>query len=292
MVIGKTLLLVLKTLAFWIVLLAATVLATRLVPILLPPPPAHDGPFTTGQALLVVNALTAGVLAMIAARANVRGWRLAGLLFVALFVGGSLVLQIDTYYFMQYVALPLTSGAITALLLQAGIVAILAAALGAAMFRPVREPPRALPSNMAVRVAWAGLAYIVLYYAAGALIAWSSEAVRAHYGNGAHFRPLEMLAFEYFRGILWSLTALYVVTRLKGSLVSRALVMSILFAVLINVGMLYPNAGLTWDVRQMHLMEVGTSEFLYGLISTVLLLGRVKRPLGAASPWRLIAGQA
>ncbi len=283
----------LKTAALWLVLVVVGGIAYKLVPVSLPPPPVHDGPFDTQQAVLVVNGLTALAVSLLAARARVKGLPMFGLLFGAQFLIGTAVMQLDALYFNAYVALPLSNGTLGRLAIQAAITAFAVAAVGALIFRPASEQHTPLPANLLGRVALAGLAYVVLYYTAGALIAWQSEAVRAHYGEGAHFQPLQMLLFEYVRGILWSLAALFVVVRLRGALASRSLVMAVLFVVLTDASMLYPNAAMGWDVRQTHLIEVGTSEFVYGIIVTfILLAGAARRPLAADSGWRLVTGKA
>jgi len=281
---------VLKTLVLWVVLLLGTVLAGMLVPVDLPPPRA-DGPLTSGQALLVVDGLMAVALALVAGQARVRGVRLGVLLFAAAFAIGTIMLQLETLWFNDSLKLPLiVIGELSAV---NAIQMALAAVAAALLFRPKAAEASPVPAKLLRRVVIMALLYVVLYYTAGFFIAWQSEAVRNYYQNGAHIPFLPTVAFQIFRGTLWALIALYIVSRLQGSLLSRALIMGVLFSVLTAAQLLFPTSFFPWAVRSAHLMEVGLSEFVYGILVTLVLLsGAAKRPLSATSSWRLIAGKA
>jgi hypothetical protein len=281
----------LKTLGMWVTVVIGSMLAGKLVPVELPVPP-QDGPLSILQAFLVVNGLIAVALSFVAVQARVTGWRLAILLFVAYFAIGSAMMQIETYFFNAAIQMPVT--AIFQLVEQAAVIGVIVGAVGALLFHPVQEVVGPLPSNLLARVALMTAIYVALYWGAGFFIAWQSEAVRTYYSNGVHIPPvLPTIGFQIFRGTLWALISLFIVTRMKGSLASRAMIMAVLFAVLTAAQLLYPNPLVPWAVRQMHLIEVGSSEFVYGLIATfVLLAGGAKNPLSESSPWRLIAGRA
>jgi hypothetical protein len=179
------------------------------------------------------------------------------------------------------------------LVAQAAIVGALAAFAGMLLFHPTPQPAEPVPANLAFRIGAMALIYVVLYFGAGFFIAWQSAAVRAYYDNGSQISLLPTIGFQIFRGTLWALVSLFILARLKGSLLSRALAMAVLFAVMTDAQLLYPNPVLPWAVRQAHLVEVGISEFLYGVVVTlVLLAGAAKRPLSSTSRWRLIAGAA
>lgn len=279
-----------KTATLWIALIAAMVMAGLLIPVSLPMA-KPDGPLTSEQALLVVNGLTAVALALLATRARVAGWRLAVVLFVAYFAISSAMMQMETLWFNDSLKLPLP--VVGQLLANSAVVAAMVAAAGALLFHPVREDVGDVPAGLVWRVVAMALIYVVLYYGAGFFIAWQSAAVRAYYDNGVHIPLLPTIAFQIFRGTLWALIALFLVSRLKGSLGSRALIMGVLFAVLTAAQLLYPAPFFPWPVRHAHLVEVGSSEFVYGLIATfILLAGARRRPLGDSSAWRLLTGKA
>ncbi len=280
---------VLKALAMWIVLLASAVLAAKLTAVSMPPTP-EDGPLSPFAAFLVVNAMVAATLALIAARARVSGLRLALLLFVVFYASASAMMLIEALYFNDSLRMPMN--AIIATGEQELIIALFAAAAGALLFRPRKEDVSAVPSNLTVRVVLLAVIYIVLYFTAGFFIAWQSEAVRTYYST-MEIPLASTVALQFVRGILWALISLYVVTHLKGSLASRAAIMAIAFGVLTAAQLLYPNPFMPGPVRMAHLIEVGSSEFVYGIVATlVLLAGAARHPLADNSAWRLIAGRA
>jgi hypothetical protein len=282
-------LLVLKTFALWLAAIAGSIAGGILIPLHLPPVIA-DGPLTAGQAMLVVNALFAVVLATVAANARVRSWRLFVLLFAANFLLCSAMMQIETLWFNESLKLPLV--AVAQITAMSAIAAAVTALAGALLFRPVPAAAQPVPATLTRRIALMAPIYVVLYYGAGFFIAWQSAAVRAYYENGIHIAFVPTVLFQILRGTLWAIIALFIVTRLKGSLARRALVMGLVFAVMTAAQLLYPTPFFPWAVRSAHLAEIGTSEFIYGIVATlVLLAGAAKRPL-AGGIWRGIAGQA
>jgi hypothetical protein len=278
-----------KTAALWIGAVAGCIAAGLVVHINLPPPLA-DGPLTSAEAMLVVNGLVALSLSLVATIARVRGVRLAVLLFVSYFVIASAMMQIETLWFNESLKLPLVE--IGHLVIASAVMAAVTAIIGALLFHPAAVEASPVPATIGRRIAIMAVVYVVLYYGAGSLIAWQSAAVRAYYENGIHIAFLPTVLFQIFRGTLWAIIALFIGSRLSGSLARRAGVMGLLFAVMTAAQLLYPTSFFPWPVRAAHLMEVGASEFAYGVIATfVLLAGAAKRPL-ENSIWRRIAGQA
>jgi len=285
--IGAGLFWALKTIGVWLALLISTIVVTKLLPVGFPLP-RQDGPFNFQQAWLLVNGIWAAAIALVAQRARVRGLRLVLLVWIAFFGSSSFMMVFEELYFNA--SLHMTMAQVFGLSGQFAVEALLVAAATALLFRPAAEDPAPLPSWMTARIVVLAGAYVFLYYAAGMFIAWQSAAVRAFYDNGAHIEPVSVLALQVLRGFLWALIALFVVTRLKGSLASRAAVMAVMFAALADAQLLFPNPMVPWAVRHVHLVEVGTSEAVYGIVATfVLLAGAARRPLSATNPWRLIA---
>lgn len=288
--VASLLLWAVKVAALWVVLIASGMAAGMLIPIQMPPAPL-DGPFTVMQAFAIVNGAMAVALGLVAGNARVRGWHMVPLIFISHFVIGSAMMQIETLWFNESLKLPLD--AIGLMVAQGAIVGLAVGIASALLFWAKPDAAQPVPANVALRVGVMALIYVVLYYGAGSLIAWQSAAVRAFYENGIHIQFVPTVCFQIFRGTLWALIALFIVTRLRGSLARRALVMAVLFFSLTALQLLYPNPFVPWPVRAAHLAEVGSSEFLYGIISTLVLLGgAANHPLTTPSRWRLIAGQA
>jgi hypothetical protein len=280
---------ILKTIALWIAANVGCVAAGMAIHVDLPPP-LVDGPLTSAQALLVVNGLIAFSLALVASTARIRGVKLGLLLFFAYFAIASAMMQIETLWFNESLKLPLP--VIGQLVGMSAIQAAVIALAGALLFHPQAQDAAPVPAGLTRRIAVMALVYVVLYYGAGALIAWQSAAVRAYYENGIHIPFVPTVLFQIVRGTLWAIIALVIVSRLTGSLARRAVVMGVMFSVLTAAQLLYPTSFFPWPVRAAHLMEVGSSEFVYGIVVTlVLLAGAAKHPL-QNSIWRRLAGQA
>lgn len=280
----------LKAAVLWFTILVSYAIANKFIPLTLPESP-KDGPLSMANAFLLVNGMIALVLAWLTRSARVRGAQLALLIFIALYAIQSGMMMLETFFFNDSIRLQLNQ--VLLMDAQAAVVAAVVAVVGALLFHPASEPDAALPSGMTARIVVMTVIYVVLYYTAGFFIAWQSPAVRAYYENGVHIVFTQVVALQLGRGLLWALIALFIVTRLKGSLLSRAALMAVLFAVLTAAQLLYPNPFLPWQVRSVHFIEVATSEAVYGVIATfVLLAGAARRPLAAGSPWRFIAGRA
>jgi len=280
---------VLKTVALWITIIVAAALAAHISGHL-PPAPPHDGPLTVMQAVFVANGGIAIVLSLLAERSRVRGAELALLLFVGFFCLSVGMMMIEALFFNDSVKMPM--GQLVSWGEQGVIAAAVTGIVGALLFRPAAETPAPVPAGIFWRLVWLSLIYVFLYLFAGFFIAWQSEAVRTYYAHmNVSMGPL--LALQLGRGFLWALISLFIVTRIRGSLTSRAIVMALLFAVVTAIQLLYPNALMPAPVRLAHLVEVGSSEFVYGLVAAaVLMAGGARRPLSESSPWRLIAGRA
>ena len=283
---------IVKAAAFWVVLVVGSALASKIVGMTGPIPP-QDGPLSITQAFLFINGSVALTLALLASRLRTSGVRMAAVLFVALFCIQTGMALTETWWFNNAVHMP--DGMIVAWGEQAVIVAALLGATGALLFRPSASSPVEIPSNLLVRIVALAAIYVAIYYAAGFYIAWASPVVRDYYTAHGNNIPgfLPTVAFQFGRGILWALIALCIVSQLKGSLFSRAAVMMILFSVVTALQLLYPNPMMPWPVRVVHMVEGATSEALYGIVATfVLMAGAARRPLPASSPWRLIVGRA
>lgn len=281
---------VLKTVAIWIVMIVASAIAAKLVGFTPGPPIRDPGPLSVENAAFLLTFIEALVVAMLAANARVSSLRLGGLIFAALFGIQTAMMQIETLYFNDSLHLPLIEiGMVTA---QAAIVAAAVSLIAALLFRSSVPGKSRMPSNLAIRVAALAVIYVVLYFTAGGLIAWQSAAVRAFYNNGANIPMLPLAGLQIVRGTLWALISIYIVSRLKGSMGKRAAIMAVMFAVFTAAQLLYPNPYMPWAVRQYHLLEVGSSEFVYGIVATLVLLGgAARRPLSESSSWRLIAAR-
>jgi hypothetical protein len=151
----------------------------------------------------------------------------------------------------------------------------------------------------------AALAYVVLYFTFGYYVAWRNPAITAYYQGTdpgtfwSHFRNVLrdtpwLPPVQALRGLLWAALALVVIRALKGPVLEKALAVGVLFAVVMNAGLLLPNPYMPHDVRMIHLIETASSNFLFGVLLVWLFAvqtasradARPQEAVGAFSPPR------
>ena len=271
----------LKALAVYVTSIVSSAIVFGALEISPGPHPAN-GLLSAGAALLLVHALTVGSVLFVVAFATVRGVALAVLLFVVLFGTQTAMMQMETLAFNRSVGMPIRD--VMVLVLSGAINAAAIAVVAALLFRGPSAGALAPPPRLGWRLAAASLAYVVCYYGAGFFLAWSSEAVREYYGQGVGIDQRFLLPFQVFRGLLWSLIALFLALRLRGSLLQRVAIMTLLFPLLTAPQLLYPNTYMPLAVAKAHLIEIAVSEAIWGAIAGLLLLPwRLKKSLASRS---------
>ncbi|WP_114953604.1 hypothetical protein [Sphingosinicella terrae] len=265
-----------KAAAIWVVTIIAAIAGNALFPLPMEAA-AGDGPLTAGQAFLLVNGLTALVLSALAPRLNGAAWERAALLFLFVFLLETLLSQIESWFFGQWLALP--AGMLPAMTAAGAIKAMAAAGAAALLWRPrARTAPRL--SGLAWKLPLVVAAYVLLYFAAGQFIAWQSEAVRAYYEEGLGIDTGRLVLLQVGRGAVWALLAAVAAWRLGGPPLGRALLAGTAFSVLMAAPLLFPNPFMPWSVRSVHLVEIGVSNFLFGLLAVPLLcMGSIDRKI-------------
>jgi hypothetical protein len=231
--------------------------------------------------LIVVSALVLG--------SRWTGWRLALALGLAHYGAVTVLMQIETWYFLSALTvdpelLPrlFLMGVPTATVLVPAAVWMLgkgSAATG------VPSTARGMPVlQWAWKLPVIALTYLILYWGAGYFIAWQNPDLRAFYGRPGP--PLPFMAhtidslrhdpmlfpLQILRSQLWVLCALPVI---RGSRLGpgwTALVVGLLFSLPQNVGLLMENPLIpSASVRLSHLVETASSTFLFGTIVVWLL---------------------
>jgi hypothetical protein len=257
-----------KTAAVWAALLAGTVIGGLIVGLPAQPAGAADEPLTSGQAFLLVDASAAIVLALLAAHMPGPARRRAAILFALLFALGTLLSDLEARYFGSHLNLPdgLLAGVAVMNALKAGLAAIVAAML----WRPDgRADP--LPAGLWWRLPAIAVLYVPFYFGAGFLIAWQSATVRSFYGDGLAIDNVELALFQIGRGAIWAALAWLAAVSLAGSRPRRALLTGAAFAILMGLPLLYPNGFMPWPVRSVHLVEIGVSNLLFGIVAFYIL---------------------
>ena len=241
------------------------------------PTPSEAG--ATLLALLAVSLINAAVWTYVVLRSRWSGWKLIATVFFVFYGVSTLMPQIETAYFVTGLPPGMLPRLFIAGLIMAAVFSPLAVLiLGKARSQANQSHPLSASIPKLLLIA---IAYVVIYFTFGYFIAWKSEAVRAYYGGHdpgnfiAHISSLlrtEPLLFllQVVRGMLWAALAVPVIKMMKGEWWEAGLAVALLFAMTSSL-LLIPNPLMPAEVRMAHLVETGTSNFLFGWLVVLLL---------------------
>ena len=282
----KNLVLILKLIAltvlFFIFYMAGSVLmGTTLM---------HEDPAMQQAALKaipIVCLVDTLVLALVILRSNWNGWRLMLATSVSYYGVQTVMAQIESAYFGP--ALGISAAMVKALFLQSLPIVLIFIPLAVLILGKGRgrfadsDPTAAQRLSMpALQWAWKlaiiALVYVILYFLFGYFVAWSNPALSAMYGNGADqqiFALNHLVPLQLGRGILWALFTLPLIRMTKGSPWQIAIIAGLLLALPMNIGHVIPNPIMPDpSVRLSHFIETATSNFIFGIVITQLVLWR------------------
>ena len=233
----------------------------------------------TLQALAVVCLLYAIVLAYTILRSRWVGWKLMVTVAFVYYGVNTFMSQIESAVFLPHV---LPQGMLSKLFMEGAVVAVLIAPLAVLILGKVKSnEPQAHNSRLVMPVgewAWklaaSTVLYILLYFSFGYWVAWQNPAIREFYADGLVI-PAWMPLFQVLRGLMWTAIALPVIRMMKGLWWEAGLAVGLLFAVLTSAALLIPNNPIMPDnVRLTHCVELMSSNFIFGMLSTGLLVWR------------------
>jgi len=259
--------------------------------LLLPDPPNDANPSGGESMLIIVTALNVAVMGWLILRAHEQGLRLAASLVLAFYMVQTFMPQLEALIFPAF-AQHLPPGMLRGMLL-AGLVHSLLwiplAVLILGKWPRTSETRPALEASPRIhgwvwRLPLAIIAYVMFYFVFGYYIAWRNPAVAAYYGGsdpGSFWAQIQsvwadnpgLFGAQAVRGLLWTLIALLVIRTMRQTRGEMMLALGLLFAVVMNAGLLLPNPYMPPDVRMTHLLETASSNLLYGA-----LLGRLFTP--------------
>jgi hypothetical protein len=235
------------------------------------------------------------IVTLIVLRSRWRGWRLALGVAFSLYGVMTFLSQIETAWFAPAMTtLRITPELLRGLFLQTLPVVLIWVPLAVALLSwgwrlpAPEEPANALPGSVggwAWRLAAIAAIYLALYFGFGYVVAWQNPEVQALYDSGANkqvFAYARLIPFQILRSLLWVLFALPIIRLTAGPRWWVALIIGLLFALPMNIFHVIPNDLMSPSVRLSHFVETASSNFIFGLIVTELLLwapARVSRPL-------------
>jgi hypothetical protein len=260
----------------WIVLVAMQMVTGGLLLHGMPAAKAGGfGMFALSDALQVL------VLVVLARVMVLSGWRRAMALFAVAWG-----LQVNDLIEAVYFRLPIPRSLLPALFLDTFIVTLVLCLVVAPMAPAAKSqltcwPADRSPGSWIRRVIVADLLYLALYLSAGVLV-W--PFVREFY-SALTIPPLPaVIAMQIlFRGLVMSGLVAVLVGTLSGSRIRVALYTGLALSVLGGVApLLAPNAFFPDSVRWAHMVETGTSNFLYGVLAALLFASPPRPVLPAA----------
>ena len=230
--------------------------------------------FAWGNSLwaLLSNFLVALILACYIVNSHRSGFRLGLEVFLIYFIIGHFNILIEAYIFN------VTTRSQTMLELLRGLLAALAfSPVFTSMMQPQnKRPPRPLPGRSVLSWSWRVLAsdtlYLFCYLSAGILLSILYPRLLTFY-EGKLPAMGTMIATQFFlRGLIFTGVALLMLQSTTLPLFRKAVLIGITFSVLGGIAPLIPpNELMPAFVRLGHGLEVGISNFLFGLLIAFLL---------------------
>ena len=237
--------------------------------------------------LVAVCFLQTIVLTYLILRSRWTGWRLMAAVFVAFYGVTTFVPQIESAVFLTR----LPPGTVPRLFLMGALIAAPYSALAVLILGKRKaetvdgQPDSRLDmpvSEWTWKIAVIVVAYLILYFTFGYYIAWRNPAVLEYYGGTDPGGLLPQMAsvlrktpwlvpLQILRALCWAGLGMLVIRMMKGQWLESALVIALLFSVVMNVLLLLPNAYMPAPVRMAHLVETGSSNFIFGLLIGGLL---------------------
>jgi hypothetical protein len=244
-------------------------------------------PWSAFVPVLVFSFAVALLFAYIILRSYWYGLKLALAIFTAFFGLMTVVMQIESLLFLGD---QIAGGILTKIFGSGLIMAGLFAPMAVLIMGGVKQRELAFMFNVHLEMSirewlWKimaiGCCYVMLYIVFGYFIAWKNPAVQIYYGGqdpGNFFTHLAnqwarwpgFFLLQFGRGLLWMLFALPIIRMHKGSKLEVGVTIALLFAVW-SLQLLMPNPLMPSDVARVHLIEIASSNLLFGFLVGVLL---------------------
>jgi len=212
---------------------------------------------------------------------NWKGWKLAGLLALEIFVIQFTLSAVEALFFGGYLKMP--SNLAWSMIFTGIILSLVWSPLAVLISANWKRKEDTQPERPAIgNMFWVNIAllsivvYPFLYQLAGYFIAWRVPEVRALYdgleaqttfvAQLGSFVFSELHLLQIIRGLVWIAIAIPVMLAMKSGMWMKALMVGLLFALLMNAQHLLPNALMVPEVRLAHFIETASSNFVWGFV--------------------------
>jgi len=231
-------------------------------------------------ALLLFCVLVSAVLSWMVVRSTLSGARLAAAVFLAYFGLGTALFQIESAVFLPR---HLPPGFVPRLFAMGAFIALFFAPVavwihGRLLTGPLAETsaPRLTARAWASRLGALAAVYVALYFLAGYFIAYRNPELVAYYDDvnagsfGAGMARVWagtpwLFGLQFLRGLLWIACVLPFVVSFRGRPWELPLLIGCAFSVWALM-LLAPNPFMPQSVRLTHLVETGSSNFVFGCL--------------------------
>lgn len=231
---------------------------------------------------LLVCFLHTVVLSYVIVRSRWAGWPLIVAIFFVFYGVTTFQSQIETVVFLQYLTDIVPAEALPGLFLNGAISAALFSPLAVLIHGRMREDKQKQQPNLRLVMPWTkwvwkliviGIIYLAVYVSFGMFVFMplAGEAFGEYYGDLR--LPGWFFPFQIMRGIIWAALALPVIRMMRGRWWEAGLAVALLFSVLMGSLLPEPTEFMPEAIRMAHLVEVFSSNFLFGWI-VVLVLNR------------------
>jgi hypothetical protein len=241
--------------------------------------------FMSGSAAMLLNgAVNATILIWAARRSSLKGFALAGGLFVFSYLAQIFQTQIETSYFVSAFPLLHENFEVYRLFLRGAITSAVFVLLVTLFTGGFSRKPRAA-TNFTVHAerfvkvgAWLAAVYFILYILFGYYVAWQSQELRVFYAGPAELNSFadqilntlmskpEMPFFQYARGILWIVCLIPLFKGFTGGRVELLILSGLALALLPTMQLAFPNPLMPAGVSLGHFWETSLSTGLFGAL--------------------------
>ncbi|GJM35691.1 MAG: hypothetical protein DHS20C18_46920 [Saprospiraceae bacterium] len=223
---------------------------------------------------LLANTLVAIVLTLLIQSSQLAGWRLALLVFTVYFIIGHFSILIEAYIFKVtdgwQTTVEILRGLVVSLIISPIAVSLLGRWTGHTAVDTMPYKSRSWFS-WSWRIVLGILLYFVIYAMAGMTLQAVYPEFMAFYEGKIPAFDL-IFKVQLFRGLMFVLITLFMLSNLQISLGKKAILVGLIFSVFGGIApLLSPNDLMPAYVRLAHGFEVGISNFLYGVVLGYLL---------------------
>lgn len=229
---------------------------------------------------LLSNLLIVLIVAYTVVRSDAYGFRLAGAIFLMFFGIHVFNTQIEAIFFQLQI--PRTES--VRMVLQGLLVTLIFSYMLVFLMDRMHKPASKAESRTRASISTAGyvwrfvgcdISYVILYCIAGAMIL---PYVQDFYDSLAQTPAVDkILIMQVFRGLIYVIVILPLIRMIKAKRWETALVIGLQLSILGGIApLLPPNRFMPPEIRLVHGIEIGISNFIYGAVIGLLFASRFR----------------